>query len=663
MNVKKQTWKDIGFIILILLVMALIGGCGGEKKQDAAKKSSLQAAGSIIVLDRSKASVERQMVEQSFCLTVQQIMYARLLTEKVARLDEKVPQKEARSLVNKTAYAWKCAAEMTQRTQRMANLLAGQGQKVKQPSQKQNKNKAKPKQKPKPKAKPKNISVLSDDVTLPDIIVNKPALVSFDVFRAEPYFVLPEFNFFSTAYAEGSDIITAKEGTTEWAIQVQAVYDAFPSGQKIAGLTYVLGEKNMRDAHAKLVEAGKIIDKQGKWDVAKATAKGLGKGAAVVGGVAAIVLVPVGVAGAATALSAGVAAGTTGSALAGTAAFGVGMVATVSGAVAAGIHFGEDLSGKPLTGEQQRIAKAVDNIALVSNTTNLIIGGGRAVGTALSKVSEAGANTSNLSKAFNFTKEMAKEYVGEGPQLLSSLSDNYSAVDGWIQKGIDLIPAKDEKGSIGLVPVKLPEPAPPQPVKTLGDLSDDELKWATDDFEKKNGNSEDRTTRVRDLEKQQKLPKSDDDWMYWNSNGITKAQYNRIMKSYPSDVRNLVKQRLEDYKNSDSYKEELKKHKKASSKKDNTPPFAPAKVAGTYKVPVDNGTVTIIVKVQGEGITLAYPYYRNNVLKHRSETPASYDPQSGKGTLVNEGSTCSFWFIQTNGKMSMSVGNWSKIKK
>ncbi len=98
-------------------------------------------------------------------------------------------------------------------------------------------------------------------------------------------------------------------------------------------------------------------------------------------------------------------------------------------------------------------------------------------------------------------------------------------------------------------------------------------------------------------------------------------------------------------------------------KKNAEPPFAPAKVAGTYKVPVDNGTVTIIVKVQGEGITLAYPYYRNNVLKHRTETPASYDPKSGKGTLVNEGSTCSFWFTQTNGKMSMNVGSWSKIKK
>lgn len=91
-------------------------------------------------------------------------------------------------------------------------------------------------------------------------------------------------------------------------------------------------------------------------------------------------------------------------------------------------------------------------------------------------------------------------------------------------------------------------------------------------------------------------------------------------------------------------------------------PFAPSKVAGTYKVPVNGQTITIIVKAQGSGIVLAYPYYRNNVLKHRTETPASYDPQTGKGTLVNEGSTCSFWFTNTNGKMGLRVGNWSKIK-
>ena len=92
-------------------------------------------------------------------------------------------------------------------------------------------------------------------------------------------------------------------------------------------------------------------------------------------------------------------------------------------------------------------------------------------------------------------------------------------------------------------------------------------------------------------------------------------------------------------------------------------PFAPSRVAGTYKVPVDNKTITIIVKTQGKGIVLAYPYYRNKVLKHRTESPASYDPQTGKGTLVNEGSTCSFWFTQTNGKMSMRVGSWRKMKK
>ena len=78
---------------------------------------------------------------------------------------------------------------------------------------------------------------------------------------------------------------------------------------------------------------------------------------------------------------------------------------------------------------------------------------------------------------------------------------------------------------------------------------------------------------------------------------------------------------------------------------------------------MNGSTITITVKAKGDGITLNYPYYRNNVLKHRTETPASYDAQSGKGTLVNEGSTCSFWFTRTNGKMKMSVGSWSKIKK
>ena len=649
---------------LILLVVGITGfwkpGFLLDLFHPTAKpENSIKPLGPMVVLDRSKVSVERQMVEQSFCLTVQQIMYARLLTEKVARLEDKVPQKEAHSLVNKAAYAWKCASEMTERTQRMANILSGEGQKGSAVSQKQSKNIVKPY----PKSKTKKITFLSEDMELPLVVVlDEPSLLSWNRFSAEPYFALPEFSFFSRAYAAGSDIITAKEGTTEWAMQVQAVYDAFPSGKKIAGLTYVLGANNMKDAHAKLVEAGKIIDKQGKWDVAKATGKGLGKGAAIVGGVAAIVLVPVGVAGAATALSTGVAAGTTGSAIAGTAAFGIGMVATVSGAVSAGIHFSEDLSGKPMTDEQQRIAKAVDNIALVSNTTNLVIGGGRAVGTALSKVSEAGAKTSNLSKTWIFTKEAAKEYMGQGPQLLSSLSDNYSAVDGWIQKGIDLIPVKDEKGNLGVLPVELPVTPSSEPVKTLQDLTEDELKWTINEYEK-NGSSDDRNTRVRDLEKQQKQPKSDDDWMYWNSNGITKTQYNIIMKSYPSDVRNLVQQRLEDYKKSDSYKQEAKKHKKANSEKDTTPPFAPKKVAGTYKVAVNGGTITITVKAQGDGITLNYPYYRNNVLKHRTDHPASYDPQTGKGTLVNEGSTSSFWFTQKGGKMGLSVGSWSKIKK
>ena len=627
----------------------------------AKPENSIKPLGPMVVLDRSKVSVERQMVEQSFCLTVQQIMYARLLTEKVARLDEKVPQKEAHSLVNKAAYAWKCAAEMTERTQRMANILSGEGQKGNQILQKQSKNKAKP------KPITKKVSFLSEDADLPlAFMPDEPSLLSWNRFSAEPYFTLPEFSFFSCAYAAGSDFITAKEGTAEWAMQVQAVYDAFPTGKKIAGLTQIMGAKNMREAHEKLVEAGKIIDREGKWDVAKATAKGLGKGAAIAAGVVAIVTVPVGVYGATLALDAAVTAGTTGALVKGTALFGIGMVATVTGAVSAARHVPEDLSGKKLTNNPQseKVMNTIDNIALLTGTTNMIISGTEAVGTGLSKAAEAGSNTSKVSKAGILLKETSKEYFGNGPDIIFTSLDTYSNLKGIHDKIMDAVPVKDIDGNIGVAPLPInKEDITDGQVKTLQNLTDDELNVTVKEFEEKNGSSDDRNTRVRDLEKQQKQPKSDDDWMYWNSNGITKAQYNKIMKSYPNDVRDLVQQRLEDYKKSDSYKQEAKKHKKTNSEKDKTPPFAPAKVAGTYKVSVNNGTITITVKAQGNGITLNYPYYRNNVLKHRTDHPASYDPQTGRGTLINEGSTSSFWFTKTGGKMGLSVGSWSKIKK
>ena len=627
----------------------------------AKPENSIKPLGPMVVLDRSRVSVERQMVEQSFCLTVQQILYARLLTEKVARLDDKVSPKEARSLVNKAAYAWKCAAEMTERTQRMANILSGQGQKGNQILQKQSKNKAKP------KLNTKNVSFLSEDVGLPLAVVpDEPLLLSWNHFSVKPYFTLPEFNFFSRAYAAGSDFITAKEGTAEWAIQVQAVYDAFPSGQKIAGLTQIMGAKNMREAHEKLVEAGKIIDREGKWDVAKATAKGLGKGAAVAAGVVAIVTVPVGVYGAALALDAAVTAGTTGALVKGTALFGIGMVATVTGAVSAARHVPEDLSGKKMTIDPQseKIMKTIDNIALVTGTTNMLISGTQAVGTGVSKAFEAGSNTSKVSRAGILLKETSKEYFGNGPEIICTALDTYSNLKGVNDIIIDAVATEDIDGNIGVTPLPInKEDITAKQVKTLQDLTDDELNRTITEYEEKNGSSDDRNTRVRNLEKQQKHPKSDDDWIYWNSNGITKAEYDKIMNAYPNDVRDLVQQRLETYKKSDNYKEELKKHKKTESKKDTTPPFAPKKVAGTYKIPVNGSTITITVKAQGDGITLNYPYYRNKVLKHRTEHPASYDPQTGKGTLVNEGSTCSFWFTIKGDKMSMGVGNWSKIKK
>lgn len=107
----------------------------------------------------------------------------------------------------------------------------------------------------------------------------------------------------------------------------------------------------------------------------------------------------------------------------------------------------------------------------------------------------------------------------------------------------------------------------------------------------------------------------------------------------------------------------VKDIKVVAQKKDKTPPFAPKKVAGTYKVPYQGGSLKFVVKAQGENLIIDYQYYRNKELKHRREKPASYDPQTGKGVFAVENSTCPFWFTNTNGKMSMGVGSWKKNKK
>lgn len=107
----------------------------------------------------------------------------------------------------------------------------------------------------------------------------------------------------------------------------------------------------------------------------------------------------------------------------------------------------------------------------------------------------------------------------------------------------------------------------------------------------------------------------------------------------------------------------VKDIKVVAKKTDNTPPFAPKKVAGTYKVPHQGATLTFVVKEQGGSLIIDYQFYRNKELKHRREKPASYDPQTGKGTFAVENSSCPFWFTNENGKMSMGVGSWKKNKK
>ena len=587
-------WKDISFIIMIVLLISLIFvGCGEEKKQGTAKQN-------VVVLDRSKTSVERQMVEQSFCLTVHQYIYARLLTEKVARLDSKTPKKEGLALIYKAANAWKCAAAMTNRTERMANRMMGlvlmdeQVSNAQNNKARKNKDKAQPKQNPKKKnvqkqklkqkqkPKKKTVAVMLHEMETEELTLQgtMTSLLPASSYSAGKYFTFPEYSFCSRAFAAESGVITAKEGTKEWANQIQAVYDAFPSGKKIAGLAYNLGTSNMKEAHEKLVMAGKIVEKEGKWDVAKATAKSIGKNAAVAGAVVAVVAVPVGCIAAATALETGVVAGSAVAIGKGAVIFGVGMAATVSGVVSATAHGTEEATGKKLVTDPDsvKMLNTIDTVSLITNSTSLVMNGGKAVGTALSKVSETGANASKLTKASTFAKEFAKEYFTKGAaqehfnsplaQTIMTANDTYSVADGWIQKGVDIVPGKDEKGNAGVVPIDInKEKVPAGAVKTIEIASDKELSTATNSIEQ-SGTSAERVSRSTHLEKMQKQNKSEDDWIYWNSNGIKKAEYNHIMNSYPTDFREHVQKRLDDYKESDAYKEELEKRKQEKEDKE-----------------------------------------------------------------------------------------------
>ena len=460
------------------------------------------------VLDRSRVSVERLMVEEAFCRSVRQYLTARLATERVARLEKGTFSKsEAVQLIRKAADEWKCLDEMLKRTQRMAKRLESREQKTQTPQK------------------------------------SRKSRVSWTLDRG----------FFSRAYAAG--FMGAEEGSAEWAQKVQAAYDSFPSGQKIAGLTKALGAANPREAHDKLTQAGKILDKEGKWDVAKETAKGLGKGTAVVVGIAVVAAAPVGVAAAATALGTGVMSGSAVGTAVGVGTFAIGMTAVVSGTVAAGMHLGEDISGKKMEGEAAKARDTVDNIALYSGAANIVMSGGTSIYNAVKNA------TPDATKA-QMAKEALKGYLGySGPEIAYNAYGTYDAGKGLAEKGMGVVAQPTEDGKTALVPVEIPKDEPPPEVKPIEQLKDEELSVAAANYEA-DGMPEEKTERVKQLETMQQQPDKDD-WIHWNANGITKAENDRIMREEPNDVRDHVAQRLEDYKNSDEYKEELEKREEA----------------------------------------------------------------------------------------------------
>lgn len=98
-------------------------------------------------------------------------------------------------------------------------------------------------------------------------------------------------------------------------------------------------------------------------------------------------------------------------------------------------------------------------------------------------------------------------------------------------------------------------------------------------------------------------------------------------------------------------------------KKNAEAPFAPSKVAGSYKVyvPKEKTTAYVTVRPNGGTISVSYYYYwevtnsKGEVTKREKESEGpftpSYDPQTGRGTAGEY----TFWFTNNGGQMSLTV--------
>ena len=518
MRFSRSLRKTIAAYLAFTTLTIPIAGCdfldgvfddGKPPASTSGKKNESELPKEALVLDRSRVSVERLMVEEAFCRSVRQYLTARLATERAARLDKAtVSKSDAVKIIRKAADEWKCLEEMLKRTQRMAKRLESHEQITSQ-------------------AQRKRASLM-----------HAPG-------------------FFSRAYAAGR--MGAKEGTTEWAQQVQAAYDSFPAGQQLAGLTKALGAANPKEAYDKLVKAGEIVKKQGKWDVAKSTAQGLGKGTAVVVGIALVAAAPVGVCSAANAMNTLVSSGSAVGTGLGLAAFGVGLTAVTSGTIAAGMQLGEDMSGKKMEGNAAKARDYVDYLSLTSGACNIVVSGGTAIYKAVTTAAPGASKT-------QIAKEALKEYFGHSKtEIAYNAYGTYDVGKGLVEKGMDLLVRPTDDGKTALVPVERPKDEPPVEAKPIEKLSDEELSVATATYEA-DGTPEEKTERVKQLETMQQQPPDKDDWIHWNANGITKAEYDLIMKEYPTNFRDHVAQRLKNYMESDEYKKEKERRDKEEAR-------------------------------------------------------------------------------------------------
>lgn len=631
MKINRSLRKMIAMGLTVTMFGLPLTGCGNNNASSSGIFGNLFGSKDFsdgYAISHTHTSIKRLMVEEAFGRSVRQYIMARVLTERVARLDEKTVSKaEAVKMVNDAANAWDCLSDMLDRTERMATLLEKQ-------------------------EKQKQIALLIEN------------------------------SLFSHAYAAGK--VTAKEDSVEWAKQIQAAYDSFPVGQKLKELTKELGASNPKEAHEKLEKAGKILDKESNWDVAKSTAKGLGKGAAVVAGIAVVAAAPVGVIGAAGALTSLSASGTAAGTVVGLGAFTVGMVATVSGTVAAGVHLGEDASGKKLEGDAAKFRDTVDNISLASGAANVLVTGG------MSAVNAVKNATEGTTKA-EIVKETVKGYLGNSrPEIAYNAYGAYDAGKGVTEKSLGIIMEKDDKGNAVVKPVEIPEDTPAAEVKPIENLTDEELSIATANYEK-DGTNEEKTERMKTLEEMQKQPESKDDWVHWNANGINKAEYERILKDEPNDVRDHVQERYDDYKNSNEYKEELKKREETSKesgevsgdavkgeesgnvsgKEDNDKkndsgkeatddgaadaPYAIPKVIGasySKSWSVEGETISVRYTVISQGDWIAISCVTSHAGTFTAEV-TSYDPQTGVGVGVANGESGTFHIVGEPGSMTL----------